>query len=370
MICIEDYEFSYDLFLAEQSLFEDVVDINNTILKEDSGIISINEGIKDTILKYLTKIKNAVQKVWEKFKNMLTDAVDGKYLNMIRNRVKEFDPNCEISNFPEINDDKFGSLKAKEFDYNNMKGVLDSVDHYIDTTYGSIIPKTDPNQNLDQRVQANCIELTTILCHNPELMKIYNYVTNGFKDDIRILEDDIKALNNSNDNITSIADSIINSNDIRNANASYTYDLIGYNSINEGPSDVQGAPAGSMMKGGNNNRNNANTQTQTQTTRVETNINNSNNKDAADTNLGFKQQEDPQTEEDKEKRNQIIKDIQVYMSATCSLFSAKMKVCRNKYKKYMKVLRHFIPITNAVANRNKPEQKVTNINKSKYEIKV
>jgi len=23
MICIEDYEFSYDLFLAEQSLFED-----------------------------------------------------------------------------------------------------------------------------------------------------------------------------------------------------------------------------------------------------------------------------------------------------------------------------------------------------------
>ena len=375
MICVEDYEFSYDIFLAEQGLFEDMTDLLVDITNESFGLISINEGVKDTLLKYLTKIKNAVQKVWEKFKNMLTDAVDSKYLNMIKDRVKEFDPNCEISNYPEIDYTKFGNIKAIDFDYNTMKEYLDNTDHFIDHYYGTYMPRSN-NENIDQRIQKYCMTLNTIVCHNLELMNVYKYVTDGFKGDIKILEADIKNFNDSQNNIISTAEQGLDNVQVRTnstngettiTNASYEYD--NGSIIHEDPIDVQGAPAGSAMKGGGKQGTNQTTNQQT-TTRVEVNTNNGTQKDATDTNLGFKQQEKAETETDKAKNDQILKDVQVYMSATCGILSAKLKVCRNKYKKYMKILKHFLPITDAVANRNKPVQKVTNVNRTNYEVKV
>ena len=365
MICLEDYEFSYDIFLAEQSLFEDIVDLDIKITNENTGIISIEEGIKDTLLKYLTKIKNAVQKVWERFKNALTDAIDGKYLNMIKDRVKNFDPNCEISNFPEIDYNTLNSIKIKDFDYNTMRDHLDSVDHYIDTEYSGTLPKTG-DQTIEERLEAKCVKMITIECHNKELLDIYKYVSTDFKDDIKILEGDIKNINDSQQNIVDLANSGIDNVEVNNKPVKTQESAIIEANISHDPSSVQGNPAGSMMKGGSNNANN-NTQQQATTTKVGT-TNNQNDPD--NTNPNYKQLNPAETEEEKQKRDQVLKQVQVYMSASCSLLSAKLKICRNKYKKYMKVLKHFIPMGNAIVNKNKPEQKVTNIDKSKYEIKI
>ena len=72
MITLEDYELQYNLYLAESELFTNLISLGGEVINESSGLMSIQEGVKETVINYLTKISNAIQEAWNKFKEILT----------------------------------------------------------------------------------------------------------------------------------------------------------------------------------------------------------------------------------------------------------------------------------------------------------
>ena len=56
MIYREEYELNYELFLAEQELYTNLIDYGFGIFTESVGLISITEAVKGTILNYINKI--------------------------------------------------------------------------------------------------------------------------------------------------------------------------------------------------------------------------------------------------------------------------------------------------------------------------
>ena len=53
MILQEEYELEYDLFLAEQDLYNSMIVSGCGIKKKSVGLVSITEGVKELILSYI-----------------------------------------------------------------------------------------------------------------------------------------------------------------------------------------------------------------------------------------------------------------------------------------------------------------------------
>ena len=52
--CIEDYDISYNLFLAEQEMFTSLAQIEyNNICNESVNLVALQEGVKETVMNYL-----------------------------------------------------------------------------------------------------------------------------------------------------------------------------------------------------------------------------------------------------------------------------------------------------------------------------
>ena len=67
--CIEDYDISYNLFLAEQEMFTSLAQIEYSICNESVNLVSLQEGVKETVMNYLQKIMTQIQKIWAKFQS-------------------------------------------------------------------------------------------------------------------------------------------------------------------------------------------------------------------------------------------------------------------------------------------------------------
>ena len=62
--CIEDYDISYNLFLAEQEMFTSLAQIEyNNICNESVNLVALQEGVKETVMNYLQKIMTQIQKI-------------------------------------------------------------------------------------------------------------------------------------------------------------------------------------------------------------------------------------------------------------------------------------------------------------------
>ena len=57
MINLEEYELKYNLFLAEQELYTNMINIGGSCIYESVGLISIQESLKDTVINYLEKLR-------------------------------------------------------------------------------------------------------------------------------------------------------------------------------------------------------------------------------------------------------------------------------------------------------------------------
>ena len=75
MILVEDYQLNYELFLAEQELFEKTIGFSEQFVNESIGLISLKESMMDTIKNYLGTVIESIQRAWNRFKEILTTKI-------------------------------------------------------------------------------------------------------------------------------------------------------------------------------------------------------------------------------------------------------------------------------------------------------
>ena len=296
MVTMEDYLFNYDIYLAEQELFDSLLKIQSSSIIKEANLVYINESVKDTIMRYINKISTAIEGSWNKFKQTVLRDVDKKYLDSIRDKMQNSNPKFTISNFPTYNTTKLDEIKLIPFDYAQMKDHLESKKAFLEQYY--------PDIAKSEKSTIETIEGLTITGRQdtrctPELLKtMYQFASSDFEGKIQTIEADLKTVNTSNKNIQQLA-----------------------NQITQGTTTTPATPA---------QEENENNQNQT------TNQAGNQNQEGGN-KVGYKDDETQATKDN----SSLIKQISNYVGASTDILSAKMKIYRDIYALYMKTLRHY-----------------------------
>lgn len=291
MVTMEDYLFNYDIYLAEQELFDSFMKIQSSSILEDVDITYINESVKDIILRYLNKISTSIEGAWNKFKQTVFRDVDKKYLQSIRDKMQNPNPRFTISNYPTYNTAKLEETKLVPFNYGEMKEFLESKNAFIEKYYPDL---ASPEKSTIEMLESLSITGRQDTRCTPEILKMmYKFASSDFETKVSGIEADLRTVNKSNTNIQQVA-----------------------NQITQGTTTTPTAP------------NQSNDQEQ-----------NDNKEEGSEEGKSVGYKDDKQTEAG--DNSSLIKQISIYMKASTDILSAKMKIYRDIYALYMKTLRHY-----------------------------
>ena len=82
----EEFAMKYDMYLAENEMYEDLLSFSG-MMNESVGLFIIQEGVKETVMKYITRITQLITNAWNKFKEIFTQQKNTAYLKFIKNRL-------------------------------------------------------------------------------------------------------------------------------------------------------------------------------------------------------------------------------------------------------------------------------------------
>lgn len=75
-------EFYYEMYIAERDMLDKLsanrILLNNGVLSEEA-VISLQEGVKDSVMNYIHKIISGTQNAWNNFKSSIADKAIGKF---------------------------------------------------------------------------------------------------------------------------------------------------------------------------------------------------------------------------------------------------------------------------------------------------
>lgn len=127
----EEYELKYSMYLAERELSTEMINIGGSCLYETVGLISIQESLKETVTKYIGKIKDAIEKAFKRFQEIVADSVIGKFMDSIKGKIANSTAEFSIKNFYEYNLQKLQSIKPVPLDMEAMKESLQSKEQFL-----------------------------------------------------------------------------------------------------------------------------------------------------------------------------------------------------------------------------------------------
>ena len=293
MIIREMYEFDYELFLAEQELYESLIDYGAIVATESYGLFLLNEGVKETILKYLERVGASIGKVWGSFKNTLENTKDKAYLKLIESKINDADPKFTISNFPTYNIARLNEIKTEQLNFEEMKDDLVSKEAFISKHYPNI-RLDDKNKSFKDAIRSYCLTKREDTRCTKELLKsMYKFCSNDYNESMRSIQDDLKKYNTSAKNIQNLVNQVTSAETTQNECVSvfesYLYEA-------------------------ENDQNN---------TKVE-------------------YKDDPDAKQKGQGNNDITKKITVFVQITTDILSAKLSVVKEIYQLYMNTLHHYI----------------------------
>ena len=218
MIQLEEYQFQYDLFLAEQELFESMISIGSSV-NESAGLIYVQESVKDTIVKYLSRIAEALENAWNKFKEIIENIKDKEFVTKIKDKISSIKPSFVIRNCPDYDMNFLDTVKIVPFNYGEMKESLGTKEAFIQKYYSNLIVQ---DKSLKESIYSKFTKGTKDLeCNSGVLSKMANTVVVELPKKITTLGNEIKTFNNSNKTIESTATSIDSTTANREASSIY-----------------------------------------------------------------------------------------------------------------------------------------------------
>ena len=299
MILQEEYELEYDLFLAEQDLYNSMIVSGCGIQNESVGLVSITEGVKETILLYIGKVTASLQKAWNSFKSIFEKEGDKNYLSGLQKKIEEGpEPKFTITNFPTYDIEKLKGIKVIPFDYDTMKEDLDNKSEFLQKNYGQIYRDTEKSfsQNIEDYVTTyeDSHEVT-----KDDLISMLRF-SRDYKKETETLQDNLNVINTANNSIENIAKSL--------------------------PTETATSEAVILFES---------YLTEEENRKME-----------------FK--DDP----DREKvgsSGSFVKRVSTYVSVSTDIVSAKMKIIRRKYALSMRTLKHYMKPPKEDQNREQEQ---------------
>lgn len=388
----ESVKLDYSLFMAEYDLSNELLKIyEGVILGESSGLMYIEESIKETIIRYLNKIVTSLQKAWESFMGGITqsftreDSAKIKALNLTDEQLSSI----VIDNFPIYDDQRIKSIEVKKFEYGDMKQYLKDDKTFLGHYYPNIAPKK--GEKLKDTVFKYCLVERKNEFHmtTQDLDNIVAFM-DSYKTQFETVKNDLDKVNQAAKDINNVVDNSTEDTTVNNlkpeetavsgtatvtatnapqtgnttataANSSFTFDSLDdavsllesfllYEADAGKPEPATGAAAGS----GQANPHNA----------PGGNPPPKNKQDKEnDQNINIKQ--DRVTKSD--KNAQIVKDVQVYMSASTKVLVAKMKLLRTRCRNYSKIIRTIIAKYDKNAKKENNKRNTENQNNSQLQ---
>ena len=360
-------KLEYSLSLVETELYSNLFNIYEDTINESISLTYIEESIKETIIRYLNKIIQSLQKSWESF---LAGLAEGLGKNTVT-KLKNLNPSDDelrkivISNFPVYDDMRINNIKVLKFDYEPMKQFLKDDKTYIGKYYPNIAPKD--NEKLKDTMFKYCVKerkedfrLTKADLNNIiSSMENYRSELDTISKDLETINGSSKAIeqivNNSTENTTPADLNPTNDQNETTEESFYISDINAGITLLESffitEADSKVTPAGTQTTTVG-----ANVSTKVEPAKgagAGTAVKNPNEKEKVDTSVKITQ--DRVTKAD--KNSQIVKDVRTYMSASTKVLVAKMRLLRIRFSNYTKIAKAII---NSVEKKKTPTNKQNN----------
>lgn len=306
----DDIELEYNNFLAEQELFDNLLSLSCSIYHESVGLFLIQEDYKDTVNNYIEKIVAGIQKAWNNFKEKVINVTVKPILDSVNANIDSYDGALEVQYWHKYNLNKFDSLRMVDFNFELLSSSENKTDYY-NKAYSGIM--TDKNLSLKENIINLIIDTEdTHTVTVDEMKEMYDFCTRGFKERVQKIETEIDALNKNINtmktaiNVSSVGgevQTVSNQTEIQNNSADILSDL--YESYNVVLNEAEDNNSKST-KISNNNQEKDNTNNQ--------------------------------------KNN--VKKMTWYLSGNTDIFSAKLKILRQKYLDSIRIFKAVFPREN------------------------
>lgn len=311
-----------EIKLAEQELIESF-NIDDSLSNITNKLNVYSEAIvnkftpQQRVQRYLNKVTASTQKVWNNWKAKCGTRDEREFLFSIAESVKKFDSSFRINNCPTINMVNLQTVKVIRFNYDQMKDDLHQKRELFVRKY---YPKLVGEKNIYTKLRKITIPgYSTVICNKRYLISTYNFCSRGFYNIRTSIEDDLKTLNQSIEDIQNMVNNLgSNETPVKNESTIVSEEYL---------SEALPNPF---------NRNKP--QKMSFTDRDgETVKNNQKIKDNSGT---------------------IVRDISRYISLSADILSSKMRVLNEVYRNRYQILKHFSDLQKKKPKIGK-EEKVT-----------
>lgn len=204
MVYLEDYMLAYDIFLAEKELCESMFCITDSVLSESVGLISLNESVKDTVIKYIGKITESLQKAWKRFQEIIQNKKDSDFLEGVKDKIASINPKFIIKNCPNYNIGVLDTIKIIPFNYTEMQEFLDNKNDFLKRYYPNIF--TDENKSFSENVLDKVIiGHSDRECTRDYIDEVFKNVSN-FGNNLSKMKEQLNQLNRVNEEVSRTLD--------------------------------------------------------------------------------------------------------------------------------------------------------------------
>ncbi len=214
MIDVEEYELSYLMESYYVEMQEKIALLEEDFIFDEYTTAEIlTEGVKETIMQYLTKVTTQINKVYTKFKTSVTSKIATKMQNAIAKTINE-----------KMKDDNVSFTVKNIRDYSAMDNVLQqievlpwslieyqqkpdnfkSMDAYISTYYPNIEGKDFKAAMLDKLPMVDAMPID-----KQKLFDLLDFFKTKYTDAFAKIETDLDTLNNSNREIANNVNTVV-----------------------------------------------------------------------------------------------------------------------------------------------------------------
>lgn len=336
----DEIELEYNYFLAEQELFVDLISLGSSVQHESVGLMLIKEDYNNSVNKYIEKIVAGIQKAWNNFKNKVIENPAKKMLEEIKGRIGKYDGTQEVQYWHTYDFVKFDALKMVDFNLELLKSCENKMD-YFEKAYPGFI--TDKEKSFKENIIDKIINTEDKhIINQQEMIQMYDFCVKQFGTLTKKLEDDLKRINT---NINTLKTSI-------NVTASGA-------EVTSTVSQQTALPAPQATG-------ESYTSTELLSVLYES-VLLEDEKDTKSTTVVKNTDADANKEEAKSQKNNI-KYMNWYLSGNTDVFSAKMKILRQRFLDYIRILKAVFPKEEKKEDENKEEVKITTKDKQQIDI--
>lgn len=318
------------LFLANLELNQDAAYID--YIRESTGLIALQEAEGINMMKYIAKISKGISTVFDKFSKGIDKATENikkkinDGLDKLDSKIAKLDnPGFTIENYPNFNFDRIEMIKVKDFSYEQMKPNLATVEKYMKFYYPQVYTFKE-GVSVSKAFKEYFMNGTTNLKVTKEtLLEMTSFIRNDFGKYKENIKADIAVINKANEAISNLSKSTGNTSSEETNQSTPKTDT---STSTPGAKPMTDVNAQAYMDSG--------------IAIIE-----------AEENKNAKFVDDADRKSPEGANNSTLKDVQVYMSVSTSLISAKMSIVIKRLTLSVRTIIHAF----TAPKKNKTEEK-------------